>query len=310
MKVTQELWYPEPAEDPAHQEAARSLAAMVGEMRGLRPFSPAVQKLLVTIQNEYYTVEEVTRIIESDTSLAARVMRTVNSAAVGLRSRCKSLSKAITLLGARAIASMATAMSLIDKFSGDRGAAAVVTAHSAGVASCVRLLGAELKLPERDALFTCGLLHDLGKLLMLQVSDSLTIGAEHDPYPKMIEVNKGRHDVVHVLERTLYGYDHAVLAAHVLQVWQLPAPVPQVVAWHHQPDRAYHAGGDMAKLVAAVRLADRMAYELRGLPEPDHFLIGELAADPAAKLVALDEARLEKLWPDIHAAVNVTHIGD
>ncbi|MSP24570.1 MAG: HDOD domain-containing protein [Myxococcales bacterium] len=310
MQISEDLWFGELGTDPAEQEAARSLAAMVAEMRGLRPFSPAVQRLLTTVKNVYFSVDEVTKIIEGDAALAARVLRTVNSAALGLRQRCKSVKHAVTLLGARAITQMASSVQLLDHFGGSSEAGATIIAHSSGVAALCRVLGEKLRLPDRDTLFTCGLLHDLGKLLILQVSGDLIVGEQPDPYPALLIEHAGKHDVMHKHERNLFGYDHAVLGAHVLRAWMLPEPVPQVVAWHHQPERAYTESGDVASMVAAVRLADRLAYELPALPDPDPVRLFDLCEDSCSKFLGLDEIAFTRMWPELHEASKVSDLGE
>ncbi len=306
LTVLEQLWFGPMSGDPAEQEAARSLAATVAEIQGLRPFSPAVQRLLSAVQDEFYTVAEITKIIEAATSLTARVMRMVNSAASGLRQRCKSIDHAIALLGANTISSMAAAMAILDMFSGKRGPAAVVSEHSAAVGASCRVLARACNIREQDALSTAGILHDVGKLLLLQVSDSLTIGGETDPYPALVAKHSSGPDALHKREREVFGFDHAVLAGHVLRAWQLPDPVPQIVAWHHQPERAFGEEGNIARLVAALRLADRTAYELTPSPEPDLDLIDELTKDPASKVLGLNDEQFASLWEDLHEASKTT----
>ncbi len=306
--VLEKLWFGDLTGDPAEQEAARSLAATVAEVQGLRPFSPAVQRLLTTIQDEYYTVIEVTEIIESDPSLAARVMRTVNSAAYGLKRECTSIRHAITLLGANAISQMAAAMAILQMFGGTEGPAATVSTHSARVGSLTRVIAGQCALPAADAVFTCGLLHDIGKLLLLQVSDSLPIGNEVDPYPLLLRGCEQAPNALHEREREIFGFDHAVLAGHVLNSWSIPDPVPEVIAWHHQPDRAYAADEQKATAVAAVRVADRLAYRLVGLEELSPELIDDLEQDPAFGLLQLSEEKLRRLWEPLRSACAETSL--
>jgi HD-like signal output (HDOD) protein len=69
-------------------------------------------------------------------------------------------------------------------------------------------------------------------------------------------------------ERAQLGYDHAVLGAHVLAHWKIPDPIPRIVAWHHQPNRAY-ADAKLARITACLRIADRIDAVLR--VDPYHF---------------------------------------
>ncbi len=298
--VLEKLWFDDLTDSTAEQEAARSLAATVAKLQGLRPFSPAVQKLVSTLRNEFYSVSEVTTIIESDPSLAARVMRTVNSAAYALRQQCTSVAHAVTLLGANAIGQMATALSIIEVFSGTGGPAAIVSQHSAAVGALARVLATNLRLADRETAFTCGLLHDLGKLLMLQVSSRLKVGKKKkNPYVRLLMKNAKEPDAIHEAEREMYGYDHAVLAGHIMEAWSIPEPVPQVIAWHHQGMRAYEDSQDIAESVALIRLADQLAYFIMNLPDPFEGYVGDLKHDPAMTVLNVTHEQLEPYWEEL-----------
>ncbi|MBN4050233.1 HDOD domain-containing protein [Desulfobulbus sp. AH-315-M07] len=301
ISVLEQLWFGKLSDDPAEQEAAQSFAATVAEVQGLRPFSPAVQRLLAAIQDEYFTVDQVSEIIESDTTIAARVMRTINSAGYGLRRECTSVGHAVTMLGANAISQMAAAMAVLDMFAGAKGPAAVITVHSAAVASITRLLADRSSFGGKEVLFTCALLHDVGKLLLLQVSESLQVDAGQDPYAALLARVNRDFDRCHREEREFYGFDHAVLGGHVLRAWQIPEPVPHVVAWHHQPERAQTEGGEIEKQVAMIRLADHIAYATKR--DPGEALWSELL-DEFAGVLKIDASNLAEWWPDLVTAAS------
>jgi hypothetical protein len=102
-------------------------------------------------------------------------------------------------------------------------------------------------------MYVSSLLHDLGKLMLLRGDDP--------EYYALLETTPS--EALHLEERQRYGFDHALLAGHVLSAWKLSQPIPRVVGWHHQPGRAYPASGDVPKMVALVRLADHLV----ALPE-------------------------------------------
>jgi len=287
FSINEELWFGDFTDDQAEQLAAASLAAVAAQITGLRPFPAAAQKLLTVSRDPNYKVAALCEIIEGDPSLAARVLRLVNSAAYSLRARCTSVGHAVTLLGAKAIGEVAAAIAILDMFREGSGHAAQLRVHLLAVASLARQLALLSGQPAEDV-FTCGLMHDLGKLLHLQVS-------EEESSALFESVQPGR-DTVHLAERERYGYDHAVLAGHVLAGWEIPAPVPQVVAWHHQPARAYRSGGSIATMVSLVRLADRLSYDLLSNPNPDAQLLDQFARDEAAVYLGLSRAQLADEW--------------
>lgn len=297
--ILERLWFADEGDDSGAYQAERSLAATVASVEGLRPFSPAVEELVSTIQSERFNVATVTAIVESDPTLATRVLQTVNSASYALRQPCHSIQTAVSLLGADAVSTLALAMSMFDMFTSNNQAAAIIAQHSVQVGSLAKTLGAHAKVKEADLLFVCGLLHDIGKLLMLQVSDDLAAGAPDEPYPHLLAECANKSDRIHLRERALFGYDHAVLAGYVMRSWGLPTPLPEVTAWHHQPERAKRAMPPIPNLVAAVRLADQLSYELAANTDANDERIETIAADASAQALGLSAKNLLGAWPEL-----------
>jgi two-component system cell cycle response regulator len=293
LSVIEELWFGDFPDEDAEEKAAQSMVAMSVKVVGLRPFPRAVQKILTLSRDPNADIAEIAGLIESDSTFATRVLRLVNSAAMRTRTRCTSISHAVRLIGARAIGEMATALAALHLFDIDNAAGARQRDHAAVVGALARHLAVHLGMPTDDV-YTCGLLHDLGKLFQLQDGEPR--------YDEQVLALESGPDMTHIQEREHYGYDHGVLAGHVLTEWKIPDPVPQVVAWHHQPARAFNAGGDVARMVALVRCADMVAHCFeRGAAEDD---MPRIARDASAEYLGLSEAQLSELWT---SALEVAH---
>ncbi len=91
----------------------------------------------------------------------------------------------------------------------------------------------------------------MGKLLLLETKEIA--------YDRIEEASEPCDEGLPAAERDVCDFDHAVLGGHVLRVWGIPDPIPQIVAWHHQPVRAYDADRFTADHVALLRLADRIS---------------------------------------------------
>lgn len=283
------------AERRAVGKAVKSLAATVAKKHGAKPFPAAAQKLIQITGEPSYRVNEVVKVAESDPMLASELLKQVNSAAMGRRSRCKSVHQAVTMLGARTVRSIAMTTGVFSMFDDiSTGPAAAVVAHGSSVGALARSLAPLVGLAP-DEMFTCGLLHDVGKLMLLDGDDL--------DYTDLLASNQ-EFDMIHVHERERYGYDHAVLAGHVLKMWNIPAPVPRVVSWHHQPTRAFKNGGSISKMVAVLRVADRLAYEFAKGQPADGALSEAFADDAALKHLRLAGDALEILRAKLFRAAN------
>jgi HD-like signal output (HDOD) protein/Tfp pilus assembly protein PilZ len=285
----EQLWFGEDSTSLARETAAAQRASATLSAVGPRPFTPIAQRLLRAVRNPFYETADIVRLIELDPALAARVLRIVNSAAYALAVRVASLPHAVTLLGANAIADLALAASLLDMFDDCDGATARVREHSTLVASLARYIAMYCGLPT-DAVYTCGLLHDVGRLLLLQS----VAGEGHRCHDAT-----SQGDVAALDERALYGFDHATLGGCSLRDWGVPEPIPTVVSLHHRPAYAFSQPALIARLVSLVRFADRLSYALAVQDAADSTQIDQLGSDECACYLGLDSAHLLTVWDDL-----------
>ncbi len=288
VHVDEELWFGNLNTKDAEQAAALSMAAMAGRLVGAKPFPAAARRLAELVRNEASKNDEIIEVLEQDPGLSAKLLKLVNSAALGLRSRCNTVRHAVTLLGHKQLNQMAITAAALDLFYSDSAHATQVLKHSAVVGAFCRYLGAHLSLPAEE-LFTAGVLHDIGKLMLL---DTLGSG-----YSALLDQVDGHADALHVLERADQGFDHAVLAAHVLKEWRIPDPIPKLVAWHHEPTRAYASSSELAGMVQTMRLSDALACAMdAGASRAE---VAELAKCEAANYLDISEMQLSSMWDEL-----------
>ena len=289
--IEEDLWFGGRSEEVARQNATESLAALSARVHGVRPFPVAAQRLLDVTADEHATTHEVAQVVEADPALAARLLRLVNSSAFGLRIPCKSISHAVSLIGLKKLGELAAASTVMGMFEEDASPAAdAILEHGAAVAALARHLAPTVNLSSEE-MFLAGLLHDVGKLMMLQ--------SEEDGYDDLLAQASGQWDAVHAQEQASYGFDHAVLAGYLLREWRLPEPLPRVVAWHHAPTKAYEVGGRIGAMIHLLRLADRLAYELAAGPRARTELLEEIGRGESATYLGISPNVLDLAWPKL-----------
>ena len=289
--IDEDLWFGGRGDSNAPANAAESLAALSARVHGVRPFSIAAQRLLDVTADESATPHEVSQIVEADPALAARVLRLVNSSAYGLRLPCRSIGHAVALLGLKKLGELAAASAVVDLFDDPLDSAGdIVLRHGAAVGAIARHLAPSVNLSSEE-MFIAGLLHDIGKLMMLQ--------SEEDGYADLLAERGGQFDAMHAQEQTAYGFDHAVLGGYVLRQWRIPEPLPRVVAWHHAPTKAYEVGGRVGAMIHLLRLSDRLAYELASAKPCTPELLNELGRGESASYLGISANLLEFSWPKL-----------
>ena len=288
----EDYWFGEGAADDADHAAAESVAALVARVHGVKPLPVAASKLARVAKDPETPVAAIAKILESDPGLLARVLRLVNSAAFGLRVPCKSAKNAVTLLGPSRIAELAMASAVLDLFEDTSGESRNILEHALAIAAIMKRLAQKCEMNVEDA-FTCCLLHDIGKLMQLQVGD--------DGYAALL-AEDGHCHFIHLRERELFGFDHGVLAGHMLRMWNVPSPVPEAIGLHHHLVRAYDAGGVVADMVHLLRVAELLG-DAATAERPDDDVLDLLVKDESVSFLELTRDDLVSLWSDMHAAI-------
>jgi putative nucleotidyltransferase with HDIG domain len=286
-----DLWLDGATPSEADLRAAKSLAAKMAVFEGLRPFSAVVQELVDYVSRSDFKLDRVRELIEADPALAARIMRVANSAAYRIYEPCSTVSKAILRIGATNVCDLAMAMSAMTLFKDVGGIGRGIRDHSAGTAAVARELAFRLGCTAASPkVFLAGLLHDIGKLLLIQTGDAA--------YAAMAGENLAPN-TIHLKEQAQWGYDHAILGGQVLLSWKLPEPIPRIVACHHQPKVAQTQSGLIAVSVDLLRVADSVDWLLQQRHDTDSEHVRKLAQSPDGIRAGLSESILMEVWDDL-----------
>jgi putative nucleotidyltransferase with HDIG domain len=295
MLVDEDLWFGSFDEDAAEKAAADSMFAVAGQIIGAKPLPESARRLAELSSKDTAHMRDMVQVLEQDPGLSAKLLKVVNSAGFGLRSPCTSIQQATTLVGTKHLHQIATTAAVLDLFDLEGQLSIRIIEHSAVVGAFCRYLGTHLALPAEE-LFTAGVLHDIGKLMLL---DSM-----QDRYQSLLEDTLGQRDRLHPLERAELGFDHGLLAAQVLRKWNIPEPIPKVVAWHHEPARAYATSSVLSAMVQTLRFADLLECALTNGATPE--AVSDLVKCEAASYLDISEAQLGIMWDDLvslHAGV-------
>lgn len=199
-------------------------SALCEELRKLPMRDGVALELLALLDDPDVSAPKVAQVLGTDAVLSARCLHLANSPYFGLGGRVGSLPQAVVLLGFAVIRTLAVSTAAGLFVQTGRQMPEGFWDHSATVAAGASLLARHCGIPVGDA-FSAGLLHDLGAALLFR----------HDPerYDVVLAAageDEGRRTV---LERAVFGMDHAEAGAIVLREWNLPAWLVEAVAGHH-----------------------------------------------------------------------------
>ncbi len=219
---------------------------------------------------------ELIRAIEREPTVAAGLIRFANSAVyVGL-AEIHDLEGAIARLGRSRVRRMVISLLAKSAFADGRTYQEIYKTlweHSVLTATAARHLAPLLRVPEETA-FVAGLLHDIGKVVVLR---ALTTLQHADPIA---------FSTSDELARALLDELHCQVGADLCLAWNIPLVLAAAIGHHHDALLAQEGN----ELVATVQLADLMAAKIGVSFRPD--LQSNLGEHPLAGLFGLDEATL------------------
>ncbi|MBW1708703.1 MAG: HDOD domain-containing protein [Deltaproteobacteria bacterium] len=230
------------------------LSATIRERVGNLPTLPDVAlKLLELTGDDDVSINQLMQVISHDPAISSRILKVANSAYYGFSRQVTAIDHAITLLGLDMVRSLALSMKVFDYFRGIKSGGFFNLAdfwlHSIAVSSIARDFVQLVPLGPRDLLFTAGLLHDIGKLLLLDLLDIR--------YLDLIRAVEKEKVQLHKMEKMYLGMDHAQTGAFLLERWEFPQEIVLIIHDHH-------LNLDQQRLdsVQAVILADILAREV------------------------------------------------
>ena len=289
FSLDEDLWFGDAdGDDEAEARAAQSMIAKAAKVYGARPFPAAAQRLAEITSRSDASVGAAVKVLEKDAALSASLLRLVNSASYALAVPCKSVRHAAAIVGLDPLNWLAVVASVTQMFDVEKEAASRIMEHSGAVASVCRYLAPLCGLDAQE-MFTCGFMHDIGKLMFLDSDDG--------SYRQMLDEVAGEDHMIHEMEREQFGFDHAVLGAHVLKAWAIPDPVPRVVAQHHHFEAAAAGDARVAAMAALVRFSDAIC--CRVLFDDDEGLVEEIADLECAHRIGISEPQLDAIWDDL-----------
>ena len=238
-------------------EPAAVLAPIRQGLSEIPPLPHVVRELLRELSDPTSNARSVAGIASSDPALAASLIRTVNSAAMGVRRKVTSVAEAVSLLGYSTVRSLVIRMrlQLIMPTRGGQQAydAEDLWVHSLAVAYAAEALAERAPGVDRGFVSTLGLLHDIGKLAINSYfpASAAQVRTACPDRPEESFLDR---------ERRILGADHAEIGAMLATHWKLPADLVEAIRWHHAPQAAPAAlGDDVRTATILVHAANQLA---------------------------------------------------
>lgn len=232
------------------------LQAMVARIDSL-PSPPALyHELMELISHSDTSLNLIGLTIERDPAMTSKILKLVNSSFFGMRRRVTSASQAVSLLGLDLVKSLVLSSHIFTQAVGEDTMQFVSSLweHSLRTAATARNIMKAQQADNRTAeeAFTAGLLHDLGKLVLV------THLSQH--YLDLIAESAEKDIPLMELEKLVIGATHAEMGAYLLGLWGLPDAIVEAVAYHHNPSECIHG---TFGVLTATHVANALDYKMQ-----------------------------------------------
>jgi putative nucleotidyltransferase with HDIG domain len=243
------------------------------------PMLPSIAMRVVELAADpNANVGQLSRVVMKDQVLASRLLTLANSAYAAPRQPVTTLTQAMVRLGTGTVRNLVLTVSLYSRMCDEKTygpSARSLMDHSIGTAYLARLV-AEVARVDVDEAFLCGLVHDIGKLVIYKVAHDRKKDFPSDPAELA----------------ALVADRHAEVGSRALRTWHLPESLEQPVFHHHD----YHRARTAQRLTAVLYLANQLSHRYGFGCEKREY---EPMEDPVCEELGIDAAWIADT--DLHA---------
>ena len=206
-----------------------NLDDIVGKLDDLPSLPAVVMELLTSIDQEDVDISVLAKKVSHDQALTAKTLRLANSSTYGLQVKVTTIQQAITFLGFQTTRDLITAAAITGCFASGLCKGFDDKAfwrHSIATAVCARVLARRMRF-NQDYAFTAGLLHDIGRLVLVTIA----------PQSYALVLARAANQDIELLEaeRAVMGVDHVAAGMVLAEHWKFSDTIRQALAFHHEP---------------------------------------------------------------------------
>ena len=238
----QEGWVPDsiteaaPISEPQKIHAPLSAAKLLNGDVDLGCLPTVYSHIVDALNHPNISSYQLGEVISKDASLTVRLLRLVNSPFYGFSGKVETVARAVSLLGLNELSTLALGISVIQKFENipsDQFDMESFWRHSIRCGLFARTLAGYMGEKDTEKYFTGGLLHDIGRLVML----------DRMPQQYCLAISRARqeHLPMYRAEQDVLKTDHCILGKMLAEKWRLAPSLIRMIGCHHSPRLAHYS---------------------------------------------------------------------
>lgn len=262
---------------------------IVNSLKGNLPSIPVVMNELMTVISDHDAALYALRdLLKMDHSIYAQLLKVANTHEhrQGRENRITGMDEAVQTLGLEKVKRIALNTTILTLYEGVKlpieFSLEALWMHSVGVALASATLADQLNTGMEDQAYTCGLLHDIGKVAKCKYDQMVFSRDLESTWAQKVDCHQWETEGKHIR--------HDLLGSYLARSWGISSMVETVTKWHHEEDRTKRydiEDAHIQKLVDIVYLANGAIHRL-GFGNSGHKV-----SKPPSKLI-LRRLRMEE----------------
>jgi HD-like signal output (HDOD) protein len=205
---------------------------LVSEISELVSLPEVYLKIRELMDDPKSSINDFAIVVNTDPGLLALVLKIVNSAFYGFAGQIKNIKRAVNLIGIGQLHDLVLSLSAVDalELSNDIEELSTFWQRSIYCGVLARLIADKLHLREAGSLFTVGLLHEIGRLILFMKYPEESSIAVMQADKEMLSLTE--------VEKIIFGTDYSKLGQALMEEWNLPIKFQRITEYHTTPEKA------------------------------------------------------------------------
>ena len=239
----------------------KSQLQLLSKLKELPALPIIHKKLFDTINDTRATVRSVSRIISDDPKIAKNFLALIKSPLFNFHQNIDNIDKAVSVIGFEASVSMILCLSVVNLFTSEqlevKRKIEGLWGHSLGAAVIAKIIAKKIGMNEENEIFTGGLLHDIGKVLIAKFCP--------DDYFKVEAAKKQGSQETTQVELAILGYTHVDAGRIIGERWNITQLSKLAITLHHDIGNAEQ----YVRELSAIHIGNVLSHSLQfgGLKE-------------------------------------------
>lgn len=207
-----------------------SIEEVINKINDLPMLPELAREMLNDLNTDDISLELIAEKVSMDQSIAAKVIQMANTSYFGNDSKVVTIQQAVSVLGTENLKSLIRASIFTNNFPIARCRGFDNKAfwrHNIATAICAELISRTLHM-KQDFAFTAGLLHDIGRLVL--------VSKFPQQYEHVIRCVKDNDCSLLEAERAILGVDHVGVGLILALQWNFSEAIQDAIRGHHAPD--------------------------------------------------------------------------